>query len=123
MVHGAAHAQLAIGHPFWKNIFVYVVILVGPLVALALIWRGIERPGDASSFLTMAGSSARESHPRDRAKNAKVPCRISRQRLTNPAGLAREVAARRGGFAELGPTCSPLPIGRGVLFKVGIPGG
>jgi len=56
LAHGAAHTELAIELSFWMNIYVYVVILAGPLVALGLIWRGIGRPGYALLFLTMAGS-------------------------------------------------------------------
>jgi hypothetical protein len=36
--HGAAHAELAIQLPPEKNLFVYVVILLAPIVAAALVW-------------------------------------------------------------------------------------
>lgn len=36
--HGDAHTKLAIGLPPEKTIFVYVVILIAPIVALILVW-------------------------------------------------------------------------------------
>ncbi|MEK6324426.1 MAG: hypothetical protein AABN33_22530 [Acidobacteriota bacterium] len=36
--HGNAHTQLAIGLPPEKTIFVYVVILIAPIVAAGLVW-------------------------------------------------------------------------------------
>lgn len=36
--HGGAHAQLAIALPAQKNVFVYVVILIAPVVAASLGW-------------------------------------------------------------------------------------
>lgn len=36
--HGDAHARLAIELPPEKNLFVYAVILIAPLVAVALVW-------------------------------------------------------------------------------------
>ena len=36
--HGSAHTQLAIALPPEKNVFVYVVILISPIVAAGLVW-------------------------------------------------------------------------------------
>jgi NADPH:quinone reductase-like Zn-dependent oxidoreductase len=36
--HGSAHTQLAIALPPEKNVFVYVVILLAPIVAAGLVW-------------------------------------------------------------------------------------
>ena len=36
--HGSAHTQLAIALPPDKNAFVYVVILIAPVVAAGLVW-------------------------------------------------------------------------------------
>lgn len=36
--HGSAHTTLAITLPPEKNLFVYVVILLAPLIAVGLIW-------------------------------------------------------------------------------------
>ena len=56
LIHGAAHEALAVTLPAWKNGFVYAVILVAPLVALALIWRGRMRAGHGLLLVSMAGS-------------------------------------------------------------------
>lgn len=40
--HGGAHTALEIGLPFLKNLFVYVVILAGPVLAAALVWTRYE---------------------------------------------------------------------------------
>lgn len=55
LVHGAAHsgANVALGPA--GTLFVYVVILAGPLVGLAVAWRQ-PRIGAAVVALTMAGS-------------------------------------------------------------------
>lgn len=36
--HGSAHTQLAIALPRQKTIFVYIVILIAPIVAAGLVW-------------------------------------------------------------------------------------
>jgi hypothetical protein len=55
MVHGAAHNGAHILMSPAANLFVFVVILAGPLVGLALSWRA-ERLGSLIVALTMAGS-------------------------------------------------------------------
>ena len=54
-VHGFAHAQAQVPLSLAANLFVYIVILAGPLVGLLLAWkvRGI---GSAVIALAMAGS-------------------------------------------------------------------
>ncbi len=42
--HGDAHTALEIGLPFLENVFVYAVILAGPVLAAALIWTRHETP-------------------------------------------------------------------------------
>ncbi len=56
IVHGLAHGRLAIGLNSFQNIFVVVVIIVAPLVAAAMIWRGQLRPGGALLAISMAGA-------------------------------------------------------------------
>ena len=55
LVHGAAHSGAAVPLSALQNVFVWVVILVGPLAALWMIWTG--RPlGPELLALTMGGS-------------------------------------------------------------------
>jgi NADPH:quinone reductase-like Zn-dependent oxidoreductase len=54
--HGSAHAQLAIVLPPAKNVFVYVVILIAPVVAAGLVWAGWLRIGLWTFVLSMIGS-------------------------------------------------------------------
>ena len=55
LVHGTAHAQANVPLSLAANLFVYIVILAGPLVGLALSWRA-ERAGGWVIAVTMAGS-------------------------------------------------------------------
>ncbi len=54
--HGGAHTSLAIELPPGKNLFVYVVILIAPAVAAALVWTRHVRTGLWVFFLSMLGS-------------------------------------------------------------------
>jgi hypothetical protein len=55
LVHGAAHSGAAVPLSALQNVFVWVVILAGPLAALWMIWTG--RPlGPELLALTMGGS-------------------------------------------------------------------
>ena len=54
--HGDAHTQLAIGLPPEKTIFVYVVILIAPLVAAALVWTRYVSTSIWVFFLSMLGA-------------------------------------------------------------------
>jgi hypothetical protein len=54
--HGSAHTQLAIGLPIEKTIFVYVVILIAPIAAAALVWTRYISIGLWVFFLSMLGA-------------------------------------------------------------------
>jgi hypothetical protein len=56
LVHGAAHRELHIDLSAAEMFFVGVVILIGPLVAMVLLWTPWQRPGLGLLALTMAGS-------------------------------------------------------------------
>ncbi len=55
MVHGAAHAEAHVPLSPAANLFVFIVILAGPLIGLALTWPA-ERIGSWLIVVTMAGS-------------------------------------------------------------------
>ena len=55
LVHGAAHAGAQVPLSRAANLFVFIVILAGPLVGLALTWPA-ERIGTWLIAITMAGS-------------------------------------------------------------------
>lgn len=58
LVHGAAHQQLHIDLTTPEMLFVAAVILIGPLVAMALLWTTRQRLGLGLLAITMAGSLA-----------------------------------------------------------------
>jgi hypothetical protein len=55
MVHGVAHTQANVPLSLSANLFVYIVILAGPLIGLALTWW-TPRLGGWLIALSMAGS-------------------------------------------------------------------
>jgi hypothetical protein len=55
MLHGVAHDRAQVPLSLWANVFVYVVILGGPLAGLALTWWNA-RAGAWVVALAMAGS-------------------------------------------------------------------
>jgi hypothetical protein len=55
VVHGAAHARAHVPLSPGANLFVFMVILAGPLVGLALTWPA-QRFGSWLIVMTMAGS-------------------------------------------------------------------
>lgn len=55
LVHGAAHTRAHVPLSRAGNLFVFLVILAGPLVGLALAWRA-ERAGAWIVALAMAGA-------------------------------------------------------------------
>lgn len=55
VVHGAAHAQAQVPLSRAANFFVYIVILAGPLIGLALAWPA-GRIGGWLIAVTMSGS-------------------------------------------------------------------
>jgi hypothetical protein len=56
IVHGMAHGRLEIGLDAFQKFFVVVVIVVAPLFAAYLIWKGDMRLGGALLALSMAGA-------------------------------------------------------------------
>ena len=54
--HGGAHSQLAIALPPEKNAFVYIVILIAPIVAASLSWTRYAVLGIWLFFLSMLGA-------------------------------------------------------------------
>jgi hypothetical protein len=54
--HGSAHTQLAIDLPPEKILFVYVVILIAPIVAAALTWTRYISTGLFVFFFSMLGA-------------------------------------------------------------------
>jgi len=57
IVHGAAHQKLHVTLPPAGMLFVIVVILLGPLLALALLWTSQKRLGLLLLTVSMAASS------------------------------------------------------------------
>ena len=56
LAHGLAHNRLAIGLNTFQRLFVAFVIVVAPLYAAYLIWKGNMRAGGAMLALSMAGA-------------------------------------------------------------------
>jgi len=54
--HGSAHTALAIGLPPEKNAFVFIVILIAPVVAASLVWTRHFMVGVWMFFLSMLGA-------------------------------------------------------------------
>ena len=54
--HGSAHTHLAIDLPPEKTLFVFIVILIAPIVAAALVWTRYASAGLWVFFLSMLGS-------------------------------------------------------------------
>ena len=54
--HGNAHTLLAIYLPTSKTVFVFIVILIAPVVAAALVWTRYLSSGLWVLFLSMLGS-------------------------------------------------------------------
>lgn len=56
IVHGRAHERLVVGLSPWQNIYVMVVILIAPLIAMVLIWTRYAHTGLVLLVISMAGS-------------------------------------------------------------------
>jgi hypothetical protein len=56
IAHGAAHGRLGIGLSNAQKIFVFVVIVVSPLVAAYLLWKQKPRAGGALLMLSMTSA-------------------------------------------------------------------
>ena len=54
--HGNAHTALAIALPLEKNAFVFIVILIAPLVAASMVWTRYALVGVWMFFLSMLGA-------------------------------------------------------------------
>ncbi|HET6669905.1 MAG TPA: hypothetical protein VFH15_06695 [Pyrinomonadaceae bacterium] len=54
--HGSAHSRLAIDLPAEKTLFVFIVILIAPIAAAALVWTRYFSIGLWVLFLSMLGS-------------------------------------------------------------------
>jgi hypothetical protein len=54
--HGNAHTELAIALPPLKNAFVFLVILIAPLVAASLVWTRYVSVGVWMFLLSMLGA-------------------------------------------------------------------
>jgi len=53
--HSIAHTALHIDMNKWQNIYIVLVILIGPIVSAALLWK-VPRAGFVLLALSMAGS-------------------------------------------------------------------
>ena len=56
IVHGLAHRELHVGLAPLASVFVIVVVLISPLIAMALIWTAAKRLGFILLSLSMFGS-------------------------------------------------------------------
>jgi hypothetical protein len=54
--HGKAHSQLHIQPDIWQGTFIAVVIVIGPVLATALLWTRLRRIGLVLLSITMVGS-------------------------------------------------------------------
>jgi hypothetical protein len=58
LAHGAAHQHLHVDLKKWQQAFVGGVIILGPLLALVILWTHREELGAVILAIAMAGSSA-----------------------------------------------------------------
>ena len=58
MVHGKAHQQLHIDPSTWQRVFIVTVILIGPVLAMVLLWTRFRKIGYVVLLATMAGALA-----------------------------------------------------------------
>jgi hypothetical protein len=56
IVHGLAHRELHVGLAPLASIFVIMVVLISPLIAMAFIWTAAKRLGFILMSLSMSGS-------------------------------------------------------------------
>ena|SRR5689334_9234320 len=56
LLHGNAHTKLGVGLASWQQVYVIVVILLAPLVALVLSWTRFARLGVWLLLVSMLGS-------------------------------------------------------------------
>src|SRR6476660_9388811 len=43
LFHGSGHTHLGIGTNLWQTVFIAIVILAGPLIAMILLWTRMQR--------------------------------------------------------------------------------
>jgi fatty-acid desaturase len=58
LAHGTAHRQMEIGLETWQQAFVAVAILVGPLMAVVVLWTSWKKLGAILLAVCMLGASA-----------------------------------------------------------------
>jgi hypothetical protein len=56
LIHGRAHEALQVNLSAWQNVYVIVVILIAPLVAMVLIWTRYYRLGLMLLVISMGGA-------------------------------------------------------------------
>ncbi len=56
IVHGQAHDRLAVGLSNWQNLYVLIVVVIAPLIAMVLIWTRLAHIGLLLLVISMAGS-------------------------------------------------------------------
>jgi len=54
--HGRAHSQLHIQPSIWQGMFIAVVIVIGPMLAMVLLWTRLKKIGPVVFLVTMTGS-------------------------------------------------------------------
>ncbi len=54
--HGQAHSQLHIEPTTWQRAFIALVIVIGPVLAMALLWMRLQKTSLVLLSVTMAGS-------------------------------------------------------------------
>lgn len=54
--HGSAHTNLKIGLATWQTIFLFIVIVLAPMVAAILIWTRLSRVGFGLLAASMTGA-------------------------------------------------------------------
>jgi hypothetical protein len=56
LAHGRAHVKLQVAATLWQNAFIAAVIVVCPLVAMTVLWTGLQKTGFVLLSVSMAGS-------------------------------------------------------------------
>jgi hypothetical protein len=56
LVHGKLHSQLHIDPSTWQEIFIALVIVISPILAMSLLWMRLQKVGLVLLLASMAGS-------------------------------------------------------------------
>ena len=56
LIHGRAHTDLGVGLGNWQQLYVMVIILLAPLIALALSWTRLAKAGVWLLLISMLAS-------------------------------------------------------------------